>query len=180
MSIFPSRWIKMTTLKQLNELARECEACALQDSRSIAQHMKECNSCGDYREKAEIFNTTLNEMRTIASKEEFQRHRALHTKISNMANMNEDERTESMVGLFDAIAILPEKDRVKIVKTRTDVIADFPKYERDPVIKTMKMVANDWDDERKRIEKNALMKATEDYPVYKKIVIRNMFFSMLE
>jgi hypothetical protein len=170
----------MTTLKQLNQLAKECEVCALEDSRSINQHLKECGTCGDYREKAEIFNETLNDIRHLASKEEFVRHRELHMRISKMATMDEDERVESFTGLLDAIAILPEDDRIKMVKTRTDVLVDFPKYERDPMIRTMSEVVKEWDKDRKRSERIALNKATEGFPVYKKLMIRNLFGNLME
>ena len=170
----------MTTLKELNKLARECEVCAMKDSRSISDHLKECHTCGDYREKAEAFNKTLTDLRKLVSKEEYARHRDIHTRISRMANMEEEERMESFRNLVDATAILPEEERVKMVKTRTDVIFEFPKYERDPIIRTMKYAVSEWDKDRKRIERNALLKATEDYPIHKKLLIRNLFGTMME
>ncbi|MFW3145788.1 MAG: hypothetical protein ACMUIE_03130 [Thermoplasmatota archaeon] len=169
----------MTTLKELNNLAKECEKCALQDSRSINDHLKECNTCGDYFEKAENFNKQLKEIRDIAKKSESAIHRDVHERISRIANMEDEDRKTALTDLLDAISILPESDRIRFVRTRTEIITDFSKYERDPIIETMISVTKDWDKERKRIEMTSLMKATDDFPVLKKIMIRNMFEDML-
>lgn len=170
----------MTTLKQLNQYAKECLECALPDSRSVNQHLNECGTCGEYQQKLEIFNQKLDEIKKISEKSEDEIHRDLHERFSRIANKEETKRVEEITGLLDATVILPEDERVKIVKARTDVLTDFPKYERDPIIKTMNKVTMEWDNDRKRTERNALFRATEHYPILKKMMVRDMFNKMLD
>lgn len=172
--------IFMTTLKDLNELAKECEVCAMKDQRSINTHLNECNTCGEYFEKADSFKEDLKEIRGVTIKPDSSIHRDLNERMSKIANMDSKKRKVALKGLLDTISILSEEDRVKFVRTRTDIITGFDKIERDPILTTLSYVMKDWDKERKRIEKNSLMKATDDYPVLKKMMVRNMFNDMLE
>lgn len=170
----------MTTLKELNKLAIECEACAMNDHKSLNAHLKECTTCGEYFNRAETFNIYLEELKEISKKDDMDLHRTLHEKFSGIANMEDSERNEVLTGIYDAISVLPEKDRIRFVKTRTDVLTDFPKYERDPIMTSLSGIAKKWDKERISTERRYMQKATDDYPVLKKVMVRNMFDRMLE
>jgi hypothetical protein len=169
------RGSKMTTLKDLNKLAKECGECALGDNRSIDKHLNECGTCSDYMKKAEMFNNALKEIRIIAMKSDDERHRELHERMSRMANMDEDSRNRAISDLLDATSILAEEERLKIVGTRTDILTNFQKQERDPIMESMLSVMSEWDKQRKSAEMRTLLKATDKYPVLKKMMIKNMF-----
>ena len=75
--------------------------------------------------------------------------------------------------------MLAEEDRVKIVKARTDVLTKLPKEQRMKLMGTAKLITTDWDDERKSMEMRAIMDATEDYFLLKRMMVRKMFRNVI-
>jgi hypothetical protein len=74
---------------------------------------------------------------------------------------------------------LTEDERIKIVKTRTNILTKLPKEKRTVLMGTLKEIMSVWTPERKMIEQRALMAATEDYFLLKKIMVRKMFSRLM-
>ena len=70
---------------------------------------------------------------------------------------------------------LTEDERIKIVKTRTNILTKVPKEKRTVLMGTLKDIMSVWTPERKMMEQRALIAATEDYFLLKKIMVQKMF-----
>ena len=94
--------------------------------------------------------------------------------------MPDDKRMTAISDMLDSIAELPEEDRIKIAKTRTDIIASLPKQKKDVLMGTLKKVMAGWSHDRKMTEKQAVIAATQDYFILKRMMVRTTFEKMLE
>lgn len=77
--------------------------------------------------------------------------------------------------MLDSLEELSKEDMFRIVKTRTDIITKLPKDKRNILMGTLKEAMSDWTQDRKMMEKRAVMAATQDYFIMKRIMVRMMF-----
>ena len=115
----------------------------------------------------------------LASKPEEERRNILKARMEQFSTMPEDKRIASISDMTDAVGELSEEEREKIIKTRTDIITKLPKDKREILMGSLKKVMATWPEERKMMEKQAVMAATQDYFILKRIMVRMMFKKML-
>lgn len=93
--------------------------------------------------------------------------------------MPDDQRLETISKMLDAEGELSEADLFKIVTTRVDILTKLPKAKRVLLMETLEKVMSQWPENRKLLEKRAIMNATQDYFLLKKTLLRRMFKKML-
>ena len=169
----------MTAKEELEQLAKACEECAGKDAASFDEHMESCPVCQDYKEKAEKVHQMLEVMQMMASKPEEERHKILGARMEHFSTMPDDKRLAGITDMLDSLEELSEEDRIKVVKTRTDIITKLPKEKRQILMGTLKNAMSPWSDERKMMEKRAVMAATQDYFVLKRMMVRMMFKKLM-
>ncbi len=169
----------MTQREELEKLAKACEECAGKDTASLDEHLEKCPVCQDYKAKAEKINQMMEAVQMLASKPDEDRRKILGARMEQFSTMPEDKRMVAISDMLDAVSELSEEDRKKIVKTRTDIITKLPKEKRENLMGTLKKVMSTWSDERKMMEKQAVMAATQDYFILKRMMVRMMFKKML-
>ena len=169
----------MTTREELEKLAKSCEACAGKDAGSLDEHIEKCPVCQEYKEKAEKTNQMMEVVQMLASKPDEERQKILFARMEAFSTMPEDKRMKAISDMMDAVGELSEDERVKIVKTRTDIITKLPRDKKDILMGTLKKVIATWSEDRKMMEKSAVMAATQDYFILKRMMVRMMFKKML-
>ncbi|MCK5660863.1 MAG: hypothetical protein KAH86_05835, partial [Methanosarcinales archaeon] len=153
--------------------------CAGKDAASFDEHMESCPVCQDYKEKAEKVHQMLEVMQMMASKPEEERQKILSARMEKISTMPDDKRLAAITDMLDSLEELSEEDRIKVVKTRTDIITKLPKEKRQILMGTLKKAMSPWSDERKMMEKRAVMAATQDYFVLKRMMVRMMFKKLM-
>lgn len=169
----------MTAKEELEKLAKACEECAGKDAASLDEHLDKCPVCQEYKENAEKVNQMMEVVQILASKPEEERRNILMARMEQFSTMPEDKRIASISDMTDAVGELSEEEREKIIKTRTDIITKLPKDKREILMGSLKKVMATWPEERKMMEKQAVMAATQDYFILKRIMVRMMFKKML-
>ncbi len=170
----------MTTRKELDMLAQECEECASKDSRSLDEHMDKCPQCRERKVKAEIHEKMVEDMQMVASKNEEDRSKILGARLETITTLPEEEKITSLIEMLDSLGELPQADMNKVVKTRTDLMMKMPREKREILITAMQKIMINWDMDRKMQEKTAIMAATQDYGLLKRVMVRRMFQTELE
>jgi excinuclease UvrABC nuclease subunit len=169
----------MSAKEELEKLAMACEECVGKDDASIDEHLESCPVCREYRDKAERLHQMLEVMQMLASKPEEERRRILQARMEQFSALPEDERVAAIADMLDGLSELSGDDRVKIVKTRTDIITSLPREKREVLMGSLRKVMASWSDERKMMEKQDVMAATQDYFILKRMLVRMMFKKML-
>ncbi|CAG1000970.1 MAG: hypothetical protein MPEBLZ_01043 [Candidatus Methanoperedens nitroreducens] len=170
----------MSQREELEKLAKACEECSGKDIASLDEHLEKCPVCQEYKTKAEKINQMMEAVHMLALKPDEERRRILSARMEQFASMPEDKRMTAISDMLDSIAELPEEDRIKIVKSRTDIITSLPEQKKDVLMGTLKKVMAGWTHDRKMMEKQAVMAATQDYFILKRMMVRRMFEKMLE
>lgn len=169
----------MTTSSQIEELLQKCEDCAGGDSRSYDEHFADCPQCKQHAEAAEKVNKQLNFLEGLASKPYDSAKQLLGARMRGFLGLPPEERKAAISDLLDGLGDISTKARIKIVKARTDLIMEMPKEHRVTLMGVLKEIMSTWPPERKMIEKQAVMKATEDYFFLKKKMVRKKFGALL-
>ena len=169
----------MSLKEELDELADACSACADSDEKSYDQHMMECSACKDYNKKAESMLQMVEVLQMMASKPEEERYNILKARIESFLSMDDSQRKDAISNMLDSIVEVSENDRVKIVRTRTNVLMKMPKEQRTILMDSLGEIMGSWNDERKMMEQRAVMAATEDYMLLKKIMVRRKFQKLM-
>ena len=169
----------MSAKEELEKLALACEECAEKDDASLDEHLTTCPVCIDHNKKAEEIHQMLEVMQMMASKPEEERHNILAARMEKFSTMPDDERKDAISDMLDSLEELSEEDRLKIVKTRTDILTKLPKDKRKILMGTLKEAMSGWTQDRKMMEKRAVMAATQDYFIMKRMMVRMMFKKMM-
>jgi hypothetical protein len=170
----------MSQKEELEKLAKACEECSGKDIASLDEHLERCPVCQEYKMKSEKINQMMEAVHMLASKPEDERRKILGARMEQFSTMPEEKRMIAISDMLDSIAELSEEDRIKIVKTRTDIITSLPGQKKEILMGTLKKVMAGWTEERKMMEKQAVIAATQDYFILKKMMVRMMFKKMLE
>ena len=170
----------MSHREELEKLAKACEECSGKDTASLDEHLEKCPACLEYKRKAEKISQMIEAIHMLASKKDEERRKILSARMEQFASMPEDKRMTAINDMLDSIAELSEEDRIKILKTRIDVITSLPKQKKDILIGSLKKVMAGWTPERKMMEKQSLIAATQDHFILKRMMVRMMFMNMLE
>ncbi|MCX9013340.1 MAG: hypothetical protein OIN89_00840 [Candidatus Methanoperedens sp.] len=169
----------MTHREDLKKLANACEECSGKDAASLDEHLEKCPVCQEYKMKAEKIDQMMEAVQILASKSEGDRRKILGARMEQFSTMPEDKRTMAISDMLDAVSELPEQDRIKIVRTRIDIMTALPKQKKEALMGTLKKVMSTWSQDRKMMEKQAVMAATQDYFILKRMMVRMMFKKML-
>jgi hypothetical protein len=169
----------MTTSSQIEELLQKCEDCSGGDSRSYEEHFADCPQCKQYAEAAEKANKQLNFLEELASKPYDSAKSLLGARMRSFLGMPPEDRKAAISDLLDGLGDIPTNARIKVVKARTDLIMEMPKEHRNTLMGVLKEIMSTWPPERKMLEKQAVMKATEDYFFLKKKMVRKNFGALL-
>lgn len=164
---------------KLEELAKACEECIGNDPGSIEEHFEKCPVCKLYKEQEETVSCITETIRNIASKSEEDRCDALCRKLDKFYSMPDDQRVDAISKMLDSEGVLSEEELFKIVTTRVELLTKLPKEKRIRLIDMLEKAMSNWSEDRKQLEKRAIMTATEDYFLLKKTVLRRMFKKML-
>ncbi len=170
----------MTTMKELDKLAQECEECASKDSRSLDGHMDKCPQCQERKVKAEIHEQMVEAMQMMASKNEEDRTKTLGARMEMITALPEDKKITALIEMLDSLGELPQSEMNKVVKTRTDLMMKMPREKREILMVAMQKIIINWDMDRKMKEKTAMTAATQDYGLLKRVMVRRMFQRVLE
>ena len=170
----------MSHREELEKLAKACEECSGKDRASMDEHLEKCPACLEYKMMAEKISQMMEAVHMLALKPDEERRKILSARMEQFASMTEDKRMAAISDMLDSIAELSEEDRIKIIKTRTDIMASLPKQKKDVLMGTLKKVMGGWTPDRKMTEKQAVMAATQDYFILKRMMVRKMFTKMLE
>ena len=170
----------MSSREELEELAQACEECVGKDAASIDEHLESCPICQDYKIKAEQINQMMEVTQMMASKPEEERRAILSARMDQFSQMPDDKRKAAISDMLDAVGELSEEDRVKVVKTRTDLMVQLPKEKRDILMGNLQEIMSQWPDDRKMMEKRAIMAASQEYFILKRMLVRRLFKNMLE
>ena len=170
----------MTTAREeLEQLAEECEVCALEHDESIDNHLIICPSCSDHVDKAEEIAHIIEHMKQISRDDEEMRREMIVHDVNGFLAMSDEERTDAMSDMFDNLADLNEAERTVIVKTRTDILTSLPKEERDKMMTSAKQIYSGYDINRRITEEQAVLAATTDYNPLKRTMVRRMYKKMM-
>ena len=160
-------------------LAEACEVCAAEDDASIDQHMATCPACDDRAKKAEEISQMIQVFQMMAAKPEEDRRMILTARMDGCVSMPDDKRVDAMTDMFDTLEDLTPEQRNTIVKTRTDILTSMPKGERNKILGSAQDIISTWEPDRKMMEQEAIMYATEDYMLLKRMMVRRMFKKMM-
>ncbi|WP_440951544.1 hypothetical protein [Methanococcoides sp. FTZ1] len=169
----------MIAEEKLDELAKACEECIGNDSGSIEEHFEKCPVCKLYKEQAEAVSCITETIKHIASKSEKEICDALFKQLNNFYSMPDEQRLEAISKMLDAEGELSEEDLFKIVTTRVSLLTKLPKEKRVLLMDSLEKAMSMWPEDRKLLEKRAIMNATQDYFLLKKVLLRRMFKKML-
>ncbi|WP_445474429.1 hypothetical protein ACT9XH_00030 [Methanococcoides methylutens] len=169
----------MIAEEKLEELAKACEVCIGDDAGSIDEHFEKCPVCKLYKEQADTVNSITETIRYLASRSEDEMCDAICKNLDEFYGMPDEERLEAISEMLDAEGGLSEEDMFKIVTTRIGLLTKLPKEKRVLLMESLEKVISNWPEDRKLLEKRAIMNATQDYFMLKKTLIRRMFKKML-
>ncbi len=169
----------MSMKQELDQLAAACEVCATDDDLSIDEHMTACPACEDREKKAEEISQMIQTFQMMSAKSEEDRKKILNARMNGFLSMPDDKRVDAMTDMFDTIEDLTPDQRNTIVKTRTDLLTSMPKDDRNKIMGSAKEIFSTWEPDRKMMEKEAIMYATDDYMLLKRMMVRRMFKKML-
>jgi len=169
----------MSMKKELDRVVAACEACATDDDSSIDEHMATCPVCVDQGKKVVEISQMIQTFQLMAAKPEEDRHNILAARMNGFLSMPEEKRVDAMTDMFDTLEDLTPEQRNTIVKTRTDIITSMPKEDRNKLLGSAKEIFETWEPDRKMMEKEAIMYATDDYMMLKRMMVRRMFNKML-
>lgn len=170
----------MSQREELEKLAKACEECWGKDIASLDEHLERCPVCQEYKMKSEKINQMIEAVHMFASKPEDERRKILGARMEQFSTMPEEKRIMAIGDMLDSISELSEEDRIKIVRTRTDIITSLPKQKKEILMGSLKKVLAGWPEERKMMERQAVIAATQDYFILKRMIVRKMFKKMLE
>ncbi len=170
----------MSHREELEKLAEACEDCWGKDIASLDEHLERCPVCQEYKIKSEKINQMMEAVHMFASKPENERRKILSARMDQFSTMPEEKRILAMSDMLDSIEELPEEDRIKILKTRTDMIASLPAKKNVILMGSLRKILAEWPEERKMMERQAVIAATQDYFILKRMIVRKMFKKMLE
>jgi hypothetical protein len=170
----------MTTRKELDKLAQECEECVSKDSVSLNEHMDKCPQCQERKVKAEIHEQMVEAMQMMASKNEEDKSKILEARMEMITTLPEDKKITALIEMLDSLGELPQADMNKVVKSRTDLMMKMPKEKRGILIVAIQKIMINWDMDRKMKEKTAMTAATQDYGLLKRVMVRRMFQGVSE
>lgn len=165
--------------EEIEQMAKACEECSGKDSASLDEHLEKCPFCQDYRIKAEKAYQIMEAVHMLALKTEEERLNILRSRMEQLSNMPEERRMSAISDMLDLVSELPEEDMIRIVKTRTDIITSLPEQKKEVLMGTLEKVMKGWPRDRKMMEIRAVMAATQDYFVLKRIMVRRMFRNIL-
>ncbi len=129
---------------------------------------------------AEGIPTVKDAAEVLASKSEEDRHKILDIRIRRILEMPEEERIAAIEDMLNAEGLLPPEERVKIVKTRINVITELPTEKRDILMEAFGKAISSWTDDRKLMERRAILAVTQGSFILEKMIIRAMFNKMLD
>ena len=165
----------MTMREELEQLAGECEACALGHEDPIDDHLVTCPSCSQHVDKAEEIAHQVEHMRRVSRDDEAMRRRLIGNDVEGFLRMSGGERRDALADMFDNLADLNEAERTAIVKTRTDIMTGLPRDERDGMMEAVREIYSGYDVNRRITEEQAIIAATEDYNPLKRTMVRRMY-----
>lgn len=134
---------------------------------------------GVYKVAAGDIFTKKEAAQMLASKHENDRRRILTERLERILSMPEEERVAAIGDMLEAEGELSDEDRAKVVKTRLEIFTEFPKEKRDILMGALKKVMSSWTGDRKIMERQAVLAATQDYFILKKMAIRAIYNRML-
>lgn len=169
----------MPIKREMQELLEACERCADSDERSYDKHLSDCPKCSEYAERLEKMNQMVEVLELMASKPLESRKTILKARMNSFLEMTSDKAKEAISGMLDGLEMLSENDRVAVVKARTDILMEMKKEQRQKLMEYLGQIMKEWDKERKEMERRAVMIATEDYFMLKKMMIRMKFRKMM-
>jgi len=170
----------MSKKEEIEKLMKACEECVGKSSDSYEEHFSDCPTCKKYATEAEKLNKQLEFLEDLATKPLETRKQLLGARIRSFLSMPDDKRKEAISDLLDALEDISEDASVKVVKARTDIIMEIPKEHRETLLGVLGDIMSDWPAERKMKEKQAVMKATEDYFFLKRKMARKKFSTLLK
>lgn len=170
----------MTTKNELNDILDACEKCAGADDKSYEEHFAECPTCQEYAEKAEKLNQQMEVLELMASKPLEARKQILGARMRKFISLPDAERKAAIGELMDALGELTDDAMSKVVKARTDLMMEIPKEHRQKLMGTLKEIMSEWPNDRKMRERQAVIKATEDYFFLKRKMVRKKFGQLLQ
>ena len=170
----------MTTKREeLEQLAEECEVCALDHDESIDSHLITCPSCSNHVDKADEIAHMIGHMKQMAVDDEEVRREILVHDVGGFLAMSPEERTNAMADMFDDLNDLNEAERTVIIKTRTDIMTSLPKEDRDQMMDSAHQIYGGYDVNRLITEEQAILTATQDLNPLKRTMVRRMYRKMM-
>jgi hypothetical protein len=170
----------MATKAELDRLVAQCEECAGNDTRSYEEHFATCPKCQEAAERAQALNMQLEFLEGLASKPLEERKLLLGARMRQFLSMPGDQRKDAIGDLLDGLGDISEENRDAVVKARTDLMMEIPKEHRETLMDDLRYNMQNWTDERKMMEKQAIMNATEDYMFLKRSMVRKRFSKLME
>jgi hypothetical protein len=141
--------------------------------------MSACPACEDREKKAEEISQIIQTFQMMSAKFEEDRKKILNARMNGFLSMPDDKSVDAMTDMFDTIEDLTPAQRNTIVKTRTDLLTSMPKDDRNKIMGSAKEIFDTWEPDRKMMEKESIMYATDDYMLLKRMMVRRMFKKML-
>jgi hypothetical protein len=169
----------MSLKVELDKLAGACGVCVDKEGGPIDRHFDSCPSCQDYNKKAEELEQMVEVLELNAAKSEEDRYKILEARINGFLQLDDTKRKDAVGNMLDALSELSEKDRIKIVTTRTKILMGLSKEQRNILFGTVREIVPDWDIERRNMEMRAVMAATQDLMLLKRMMVRKMFKKIL-
>lgn len=170
----------MTTKREeLEQLAGECEVCALEHDESINDHLITCPSCSDHVSKAEEVAHMMGHMKQMSVDDEEVRRTILVHDVDGFLAMSPEDRTDAMADMFDDLNDLNEAERTVIVRTRTGIMTSLPKEDRDLMMSSARQIYAGYDVNRLITEEQAILAATQDLNPLKRTMVRRMYRKMM-
>lgn len=168
-----------TKRNELEQLAAECETCALVDDGPIDDHLLSCPVCSEQVKMAEDIDHSVHRMRKLSVQPEDTRREVLVHRLEDFMAMPRGERVDAMADMFEDLAELNEAQRTVIIKSRTDILTSLPKEQRDELFETARRIYSDYDLDRRIMEEQAILAATEDYNALKRTMVRRMYRKLM-
>ena len=169
----------MTTRTELERLLSECEACAGADAQGFEAHFSVCPKCREYADAAEETAEQVQFLEEVASRPLESAKQLFGARVRGILALPAEERAPAVAALLDALGEISEDARVKAVRVRTDLLMEIPKEHREALMTTLGAAMRAWPEERKAVERRAVMKATEDYFLLKRMMVRKKFAALL-
>lgn len=169
----------MSLKQDIDKMAEACNTCMESDPGSMNKHIDACPSCKDHNAKLEELNHMVELLQSNAQKPEEDRYGIIRERIEDFLSLDDLQRKVAIGNMLDALSELSEDDRVKIVRTRTNVIMDMSREQRNILFGTMRDIVPEWTQERADMEMRAVVAATRDMMMLKRVMVRSMFKNIL-